>query len=666
MTLPQLRASVATNSSLGVALAALTKLDYPINYQACGHCIQYCSDHRLFLPAKQIHTRLVLLDVIPDNFLGSKLLSLYARSGDLSAARRLFDNIPRKNTFSFNAMLFAYSHQDRHIEAINLFYLMTSATLTVKPDNFSLTSILKSLSSHAWPLLRTGAGKEIQAFSIRHGFHSDVFVSNALITFYSRVDELSLARKVFDGIHVKDIVSWNSMICGYSQAGEWELCLRLYEKMAQELRLLPNGLTIVGVLQACSQLKDLMFGMEVHKLAIENGIQIDASLWNALIGFYAKCGSLTYARELFDEMTEKDEITYGAMISGYMNYGCVKEGMELFREMGKTDLSTWNAIISGLVQNSCYTEVVGLLMQMQAEGFRPNAVTLASVLPIFSYFSNLVGGKQIHCYAIRNDYDRNIYIRTALIDVYAKCGFLDGARLVFLGTPIRSVIVWTAIISAYAAHGDADAAVSYFSKMLKDGIQPDPVTFTAVLAACAHVGAVVEAQRIFDSMPLYGVEATVEHYACLIGTLSRAGMLSEAIDLVSEMPVEPNAKVWGALLNGAAITCDVAVGKFAYDHLLKIEPENTGNYIIFANILARAGKWEEADKVRNKMKTMDLNKVPGCSWIETTYGMISFVAGDTLNWKSEEIYEILDSLLGLMREEGYVCRVEFEEEIIFT
>ncbi|XP_068669371.1 pentatricopeptide repeat-containing protein At2g37310 [Aristolochia californica] len=666
MTQLQFQASLATNGTLRVALAALTKQDYPINCQACGHFIQYCSDHHLISPAKQIHTRLLLLNVIPDNFLGSKLLSFYARSGNIPAARRLFDDIPRKSTFSFNAMLFAYSHHDRHIDAIKLFYLMTAVTLTVKPDNFSLTSILKSLSSHKWPFLRTSLGKEIQAFSVRHGFDCDVFVSNALVTFYTRTSELSLARKVFDAIHVKDIVSWNAMICGYSQSGEWELCLRLYEEMTKETSLLPNGITVVGILQACSQLKDLMFGMEVHKFAIENGIEMDASVWNALIGFYAKCGSLGYARELFNEMNERDGVTYGAMISGYMNYGCVKEGMDLFREMGKTDLSTWNAVLSGLVQNGCYTDVVGLLMQMQTEGFRPNSVTLASVLPTFSYFSNLIGGKQIHCYAIRNDYDRNIYIRTALIDVYAKCGFLEGARLVFLGVTIRSVIVWTAIISAYAAHGDADAALYYFSKMLMGGIHPDPVTFTAVLAACAHVGAVVEAQRIFDSMSFYGVESTVEHYACFVGTLSRAGMLSEAVDMVSKMPVEPNAKVWGALLNGAAITCDVQVGKYAYDHLLEIEPKNTGNYIIFANILARAGKWEEAEKVRDKMKSMDLNKVPGCSWIETTYGMMSFMASDTFNWKSEEIYEILDSLLGLMREEGYVSNVECVDEIFFT
>ncbi|XP_077213130.1 pentatricopeptide repeat-containing protein At2g37310-like [Tasmannia lanceolata] len=638
----------------------------PIDYPAVGQLIQHCSDHRLFSPAKQIHARLILLSITPNNFLASKLISFYSKSGNLSNARHLFDEIPQRNIFSFNAMLIAYSHHNQHSQTLNLFSSLASLGSILKPDNFTITSLLKALSS-LFPFLSVhpSLGKQVQAFVLRHGFDSDLFVSNALVTFYARSGDLGSARMVFDRMPERDIVSWNSMMSGYSQGGLYEECLRLYQEMEGSSGLRPNGVTMVCVLHSCAQLKDLAFGMEVHQFIIEAGIEMDASVYNSVIGLYAKCGSLDYARGLFDEMIERDEVSYGAMISGYMNHGFVDKAMELFRQMENPVLSTWNAAISGLVQNNCHTDVPKLVREMQAAGVRPNSVTLASVLPTFSFFSNLIGGKQIHCYAIRNDYDRNVYVATALIDTYAKAGLLRGARNVFVGTRARSVIVWTAIISAYAAHGDADSALTLFHDMLASRTRPDPVTFTAVLAACAHAGVVEEARRIFDSMlSEYGIEPALEHFACIAGVLSRSGMLEEAVNFISNMPMEPSAKVWGVLLNGAYVFGDVELGKYVSDRLFEIEPENTGNYIIMANIYSRARKWEEAEKIREKMKDRGLKKIPGCSWIETSNGLQSFVARDTSNLQSHEIYGMLEGLVGLMREEGYVYADELDEESV--
>ncbi|KAL3586708.1 hypothetical protein D5086_013575 [Populus alba] len=303
----------------------------------------------------------------------------------------------------------------------------------------------------------------------------------------------------------------------------------------------PNAVTVLSVLQACMQSQDLVFGMEVHRYIVDNKVELDVLVCNALIGLYAKCGSLDYARELFDEMSEKDEVTYGAIISGYMAHGVVDKGMELFREMKSRVLSTWNAVISGLVQNNRHEGVVDLVREMQGFGFRPNAVTLSSVLPTLSYFSNLKGGKEIHGYAVKNGYDRNIYVATAIIDTYAKLGYLFGAQ---------------------------------------------------------------------------------------------AGRLSQATEFISTMPIEPNAKVWGALLHGASLCVDVELGKLACDHLFEIEPENTGNYAIMANLYSQAGKWKEADE-------------------------------DTSNENALEIYEMLGGFSGLMKEEGNVLEDDLEKVAVY-
>lgn len=540
--------------------------------------------------------------------------------------------------------------------------MVASGSAQVKPDNFTITCVLKALGA-----LFSGSdlAKEVHCFVLRNGFDSDIFVANCLMTYYSRCDEIGMARTLFDRMPEKDIVSWNSMIAGYSQAGYYGECKELYREMLGSVKSRPNDLTAVSVLQACVQSSDLKCGMEVHHFLNESQIEMDIVLYNALIGLYARCGKFDCAQELFDGMSEKDEVTYGSLISGYMFHGFVDKAMEIFRESTNRSLSTWNAMISGLVQNNQHEGAIYLVREMQASGFKPNTVTLSSVLPAISSFSNLKVGKEIHAHTVRNNFDWNIYVATAIIDTYAKSGFLLGAQQVFDQSKYKSLVIWTAIISAYAAHGHADMSIGLFYKMLNNGIRPDEVTFTAVLTACSHSGVVDEAWKIFKAMfPIYGIQPSVEHYACMVGVLSRAGRLTEAAEFIQKMSIEPSAKVWGALLNGASVARDVDLGKFVCDRLFQMEPENTGNYIIMANLYSQAGRWEEADKVREIMKQVGLQKIPGISWIETSDGLHSFVARDKSNGRNEEIYEILEGLLGLMKEKGYVLQDELDEETV--
>ncbi|XAR50975.1 hypothetical protein NMG60_11005454 [Bertholletia excelsa] len=601
----------------------------------------------------------------PDNFLASKLVTFYSKFCLLHEAHKVFDEIPLKNTFSWNAMLMGYSFNNMHLETLELFsHWLSSQREFARPDNFTLTSVLKALSS-LFPDLNLA--KMIHCFVIQNGFECDVFVMNPLLTYYSRCGDVATARTLFDTMRERDHVTWNSMIAGYSQEGHFEDCKRLYREMLGLEAVRPNTVTVISVLQACAQSSDLVFGMDVHQFIIANGIEIDLSLCNSLISLYAKCGSLDYARLLFENMSEKDEITYGAIISGYMFHGSVDQALDLFQELKTPGLSTWNAVISGLIQNNRHEGVLDMFRAMQLHSFRPNSVTLSSILSSLSYFSNLKGGKEIHAYAIRNYLNENIYVSTAIIDTYAKLGFLHGARKVFDWSRERSVVVWTTIITAYAAHGNANAALDLFDKMLKDGTEPDPVTFTAVLSACEHSGLVDEAWKNFDSMLVkYRIQPSVEQYACMVGVLSRAGRLSEAVEFISKMPMEPNAKVWGALLNGASVSGDVELGKFAFDHLSEVEPENTGNYIIMANLYSRAGQWAEADSLRENMRSLGLKKIAGSSWIEMNGGLKSFIARDVANERIEEIYETLNRLLELMREEGYVLTDDFDEESIYN
>ncbi|CAN6284670.1 unnamed protein product [Urochloa humidicola] len=585
----------------------------PPDPRAYGHLIQLCADSGNLAAGRQLHARLVSLSVTPSNFLGSKLISLYSRAARLDDARRVFDAIPRPSIFAWNAILIALSlHSPEPSAAVRLF-----AAYGISPDEITLSTLLKSLAASGPGLSALVAG-ELHAVAIQRGFGADLFVSNGLITAYANAGDTGSARSVFEEMPRRDVVSWNSLISSYARAGWYRECLDVFQEMMRVRAgggVGPNSVTVSSVLHACAQLKAVDFGVRVHRFAAENGLDMDVAVWNSMVGFYAKCGRLQYARELFEGMPKKDSVSYSAMITGYMNYGHVEKGMELFRRVDAQGISIWNAVTAGLVQNGHQSDVLGLLHEMIGSGMLPNSATLSIIIPSVPLFSTLLGVKQAHGYAIRNNYDQSISVVSALIDAYSKAGFFYGALKVFELTGDRSKIVWTSIISAVAAHGEASEALHLFNAMVSAGIRPDTIAFTAVLTACAHAGKVTDARKIFDSMQVvFGITPVMEQYACMVSALSRAGMLKDALELVRSMPFEPNAKVWGPLLNGAAEFSDVELGRFVFDQLFMIEPKNTGNYIVMANLYSNAGKWEEAEVIRNMMWGVGLEKVPGCSW----------------------------------------------------
>ncbi|XP_078444989.1 pentatricopeptide repeat (PPR) superfamily protein [Wolffia australiana] len=640
------------------------------DYGALGHLFQVCADHRLYFKGRLLHGRLILLSVVPGNFLGSKIMSFYSKCGRIDEARKVFDRIPCKNVFSFNAMLIAYSIHDQHFKSVNLFADFVNSNPDLAIDAYSISAVLKCLSSlSSSSRISHLLGQGVHGFVLRRGIYADLFVSNGLVTLYAKLGYLDLARKVFDRMVDRDIVSWNAMISAYDQGGRYEECIKLFQQLegpaGGDLR--PDCVTAVSVIHACSQVKDLSYGARVHRSLAIHGVEIDTQLRNSLLGLYARCGRLEFAGKLFEEMIEKDEVTYGTMINGYMSYGFVDKGMNIFHQISNPLLTNWNAVISGLVQNNRHVEVLQIFRELQSSGLRPNSVTLSSILPTISSLSNLLAGRQIHGYSIKKHCDQNVYVMSGLIDMYAKAGFVACSCRIFRHSSSRSVILWTAIISAYAAQGDADKALSLFQEMLSERTLPDAVTFTTVLSACAHAGAVSRARRIFDSMmDEYGIEPSMEQYACMAGVLSRAGMLDEALRLTQKMPHEPNAKVWGALLSGASIHRKVGPGEYAFERLLEIEPENIGNYIVMANLYTQAGNVEGAEGVREKMRKMGLGrKIPGCSWVEMADGLHPFVAQDMSNAKSKELSVMLDGLTELMRERYYITGQELQDEDIY-
>jgi len=176
--------------------------------------------------------------------------------------------------------------------------------------------------------------------------------------------------------------------------------------------------------------------------------------------------------------------------------------------------------------------------------------------------------------------------------MYAKCGSVEDATHVFNRVSQKTVISWNTMIGAYGMHGFGEAALRLFYEMQHNNVNPDYITFIGVLSACSHAGLAKQGLEIFYCMSKqYCITPTVEHYACIVDLLGRAGQLDDAQHMIDKMPVEPDASVWGALLGACRIYHNIELGKYAAEHLFELEPENTGNYALLANIYAAAGNW---------------------------------------------------------------------------
>jgi len=191
-------------------------------------------------------------------------------------------------------------------------------------------------------------------------------------------------------------------------------------------------------------------------------------------------------------------------------------------------------------------------------------------------------------------------------------------------------------------------------------VLPNEVTFVGLLHACSHSGLVDEGRQFFKSMSSdYGLTPLLEHYACMVDLLGRAGDVQGALQFIYDMPIEPDAVIWSALLGACKIHKNVEIGRRAAEELFSIEPFNAGNYVMLSNIYSSQGMWDEVAKVRKLMKEQGVNKEPGCSWMQIKNRMHSFVTGDEEHEQIQEIHATLWELYTLLKATGYVPDTEF-------
>ncbi|RVX15820.1 Pentatricopeptide repeat-containing protein, mitochondrial [Vitis vinifera] len=355
----------------------------------------------------------------------------------------------------------------------------------------------------------------------------------------------------------------------------------------------------------------------------------------------------------------------------YFKLGYDEDAQRLFDEMPNRDLVSWNSLMSGLSGRGYLGACLNAFCRMRTEsGRQPNEVTLLSVVSACADMGALDEGKSLHGVVVKLGMSGKAKVVNSLINMYGKLGFLDAASQLFEEMPVRSLVSWNSMVVIHNHNGYAEKGMDLFNLMKRAGINPDQATMVALLRACTdtglgrqaesihayihrcgfnadiiiatallnfHSGLVEEGKKYFEIMSeVYRVEPRLDHYSCMVDLLGRSGRLEDAYELIKSMPMEPSSGVWGCsslVLVGYMVMLNLV--REVAEQLLSLDPSDHRNYIMLSNIYSAAGLWRDASKIHR------------------------FVVGDQLHPRSDEIHTKLEELIRKIREAGCAPKTEF-------
>uniref|UniRef100_J3MUB8 Pentatricopeptide repeat-containing protein n=1 Tax=Oryza brachyantha TaxID=4533 RepID=J3MUB8_ORYBR len=461
----------------------------------------------------------------------------------------------------------------------------------VAADSFTFPLVLKALAqarhrSRPWAGAIAALGC-LHAHFTKSGHGADVYAASALVHAYvSHGDAAS--RAVFDAARLRNVVTWTAMIAGHAAAGEAREAVALFREAVvggQEV----NAITVSQVMGACAQCRDLGSGRWIHAALRRWGIEpilLDIALATAVLHMCATCGGLDDAFEVFDQMPQRNEVSWNAMAGVCSSHGRQDKVLEVFAGM-------------------------------HSDGMKPDKVTWLSILRACTSKGATALGQGVHAYMEKTIGHKHVAVCTSLMELYSKTGNAQSALQIFQCLERKDLMAWTRMIIGLAKHGHGKDAVQLFNQMQYGGVVPDHVAFVAVLTACSHAGMVDEARKYFDSMSNhYGIRPTIKHYGCMIDLFSRAGHLAKAEGMMQLMPIRPNVTMWGSMMNGCKIHGRADIAERLGRQVVELNPQFGATYVIMSNICAEVGWWHAVEKTRGLMRHTGLKKIVGSSGTE--------------------------------------------------
>ncbi|CAN6683615.1 unnamed protein product [Malus baccata var. baccata] len=600
--------------------AARSPAQPPHDLAACIASLQACARRQNLIKGKQVHSFMLANGFLRSPLSTTSLINMYSKCNQMDDAVSTFNYQSfDHNVFAYNAVIAGFIANGLGRDGFEFYRRMRFAG--VVPDKFTFPCVIRGCSG----VLEL---RKIHGLVVKFGLELDVYVGSALVNTYLKLGLMEEAQEVFDELPVRDVVLWNAMVNGFAQIGLLEEALAVFSMMGEE-GVVPSRFTVTGVLSIFAVMGGFDNGRAVHGFATKMGYDSGVEVLNALIDMYGKCK-------------------------------CVGDALKIFEMMVEKDIYSWNSIIA--VHEHCgdHDGTLRLFDRMLRAGVLPDLVTITTVLPVCARLAALMHGREIHGYMIKNGLEKDVnvddvQITNAVMDMYAKCGSMRNAYMVFNKMRNKDVASWNIMIMGYGMHGYGSKALDMFSDMCKVQMKLDEVTFVGVLSACSHTGLVREGREFLRQMKSkYGVVPTIEHYTCVVDMLGRAGHLEEAYQLVLEMPIETNPVLWRALLAACRLHGNQDIAEVAAHKVIELDPGHCGNYVLMSNLYVANGQYDEVTEVRHSMSQQNVKKIPGCSWIELKDGVHAFITGDRAHPNANFIYAELDSLTARLGELGYV------------
>ncbi|CAL9748152.1 unnamed protein product [Musa acuminata subsp. burmannicoides] len=416
-------------------------LTYVCLLKSCGNLLE-------FELGRQIHS-CVVKGNWSNKIVDSALVYFYAECGDLLGSSRVFARMSSKDVVTWTTMITSHVQRGHGYEALSMFQEMQD--LGFSPNEFTVCSILKACGE----LKELRFGKQLHGAIVKKKFKEDVYVGSSLVNMYARCDEVLDARTVFDMMPKRNTITWTSLISGYSRCGLGEEAILLFRRMKRR-RVFANNLTVVSILSACGSIGSLCLGKEVHAQIIKNSDIGNIHIGSTLIWFYCKYGEYAYAARVLEAMPAKDVIS-------------------------------WTAIISGLTSLGHGSEALEFLNDMLLEGVEPNPFTYSSALKACSKLEAITSGKWLHACVSKTSSLSNVFVGSALIDMYMRCGCTSDALRVFDTMQERNLVSWKMMVIGYAKNGLCQEALKFMYRMQEEGLYIDDYVLATVFGACGDV-----------------------------------------------------------------------------------------------------------------------------------------------------------------------------------
>ncbi|KAI3721934.1 hypothetical protein L2E82_32954 [Cichorium intybus] len=513
------------------------------------------------------HSHIVKLGTFGDTYTANNLLGGYLKCRNLLTALKLFDEIPQKDTVSWNSLIAGYVNYGDLESAWEVLIRMKRSGFCF--DGYTFGSILKGIASNDCLF----AGQQVHASIVKTGYEENVYSGSALLDMYAKCGGVMDAHKCFNCMPNRNSVSWNALISGYVETGDRMNSFQLFKSMHMEGVRLDDG-TFSPILTLFDSPDFYELTMQVHCAIIKHGMESDSSVLNATISAYSKCGSIEDAKRVFD-------------------------GGDDFR-----DIVSWNAMLAACLEHDERVLAFNLFSEMQISGFEPDIYTYTSL--ISSCFEEEIQnqGLSLHALVIKKGVEHSTPISNSLMAMFSEPSgnYMEYAIRIFQNMEFKDRVSWNSMLTGLSQHGFSENALKLFQIMQSGNIGMDYYAFSAVLRSCADLATLQLGQQIHTLTIRSGFESNEFVTSSLVVMYSKCGVIEDARRSF-ETSHKQNSVTWNSIMFAYAQDGQghVALDLFSQMSERKVKVD----HITFVAVLTACSHIGLVEKGYNFLKNME-------------------------------------------------------------